>query len=81
MVVMALRNEVKIVCPHCGWRRNAADAQIDETPKEFWCFRCAKNVIPQVISLRETPAQWRLKWIFYIAVAVFLMAILALASR
>jgi hypothetical protein len=77
---MALRNDVKIVCPHCGWR-NAVDLQIDETPKEFWCFRCATKVIPRVISLRETRAQRQLKLIFYIAVAAFLMAILALASR
>ena len=77
---MALRSDVKMICPHCGWR-NAADVQIGETPKEFWCFRCAKNVIPRVISLRETPAQRQLKWIFYIAVVAFLTAILALASR
>jgi hypothetical protein len=75
---MALREDIKLVCPHCGWR-NAADLETGEVPKEFWCFRCAKRVVPRVISLRETPAQRRLKWIFYIAIAVFLISVLALA--
>jgi hypothetical protein len=75
---MVERKDLIMICPYCGWR-NVADLQIGEPPKEFWCFRCAKKVIPRVVSLRETPAQRRLKWSFYIAIAVFLIVILALA--
>ena len=75
---MASPEYVRTVCPECGWRK-AADFQTDETPKEFWCFRCGKRVLPRVISLRMTPAQRRLKGAFYMAIAVFIIAVLALA--
>ena len=77
---MALPEHSRLVCSECGWK-NPADLQTGETPKEFWCFRCGKRVLPRVISLRATPAQRRLKWAFYIGIAVFIIAVLALASR
>ena len=55
--------------------------QIDGTPKEFWCLRCGKMMLPRVVSLRMTPAQRRLKGAFYIGIAVFTIAVLALALR
>ena len=57
---MALPEYFRTVCSECGWKK-PADLQTDETPKEFWCFRCGKMVLPRVISLRITPAQRRLK--------------------
>ena len=79
-IPMASPEYVRTVCPECGWRK-AADFQTDETPKEFWCFRCGKRVLPRVISLLDTPYQRRIRWVFYIAVAGFLIGILVLASR
>jgi hypothetical protein len=35
----------------------------------------------RVISLRMTPAQLRLRWAFYIGIAVFIIALLALELR
>ena len=55
------------------------EVQTDEIPKEFWCFRSAKMAVPRVISVRETSAERRLGWIFYIAIALFLIGVLALA--
>jgi len=77
---MASPEYVRTVCSECGWK-NPADLRTDETPKEFWCFHCGKMVVPRVISLRMTPAQRRLRWAFYIAIAVFIIAVLALALR
>jgi hypothetical protein len=56
---MALPEHVRTVCSECGWKY-PADLQIGETPKEFWCFRCGKRVLPRVISLLDTPYQRRL---------------------
>jgi len=70
----------RTVCSECGWRKPAA-LQIDGTAKEFWCFRCGKMVLPRVISLRMTTAQRRLKGAFYIGIAVFILAVLAIALR
>ena len=77
---MALPEYRRIVCSECGLKK-PTDLQTDETPKEFWCFHCGKRVLPRVISLRMTPAQRRLKWAFYIGIAVFIIAVLALALR
>jgi hypothetical protein len=55
------------------------DAQTGEIPKEFWCFRSKKIVVPRVIGVRETSAERRLRWIFFIAIALFLIGVLALA--
>ena len=74
---MALPEYFRTVCSECGWKK-PADLQTDETPKEFWCFRCGKMVLPRVISLRMTPAQRRLKGAFYICIAVFIIAVLTL---
>jgi hypothetical protein len=79
-VVMAFPAHSRIVCSECGWK-NPADLQTDETTKEFWCFHCGKMMLPRVISLRMTPAQRRLKGAFYIGIAVFIIAVLALALR
>jgi hypothetical protein len=38
-------------------------------------------MLPRVVSLRMTPAQRRLKGAFYIGIAVFTIAVLALALR
>ena len=40
---LPLRKDVKMLCPHCGWW-NAAGVETGQTPKEFYCFRCGKNV-------------------------------------
>ena len=77
---MALPEYRRIVCSECDWRK-LSDLQTDETPKEFWCFHCGKMVLPSMISLRETPAQRRLKGAFYVAIAVFIITVLVLALR
>ena len=60
---MALRNDVKWLARARACR--VPDAQTDEIPKEFWCFGSAKMVVLGVISVRETSAERRLRWIFY----------------
>jgi hypothetical protein len=49
---MELGNDVEMVCPYCGLS-SVVGVQTEEIPKEFWWFRCAKMVVPRVISLRE----------------------------
>ncbi len=41
---MALRKDVKMLCPHCGWW-NAAGVQTGYTPTVFYCFRCGRNIV------------------------------------
>jgi predicted RNA-binding Zn-ribbon protein involved in translation (DUF1610 family) len=77
---MALPEYVRTVCSECGWK-NPADLQTDETTKEFWCFHCGKMMLSRVISFRMTPGQRRLKVVFYIGIAVFIIAVPALALR
>jgi hypothetical protein len=77
---MASPEYVRTVCSECG-RRKSAGLQTDEASKKFWCFHCGKRVLPRVISLRMTPAQRRLRWIFYIAVAGIIIAVLVLALQ
>ena len=79
-IPMASPEYVRTVCSECGWRR-PSELQTDEMSKKFWCFHCGKMVIPRVISLLDTPYQRRIRWVFYIAVAGFLIGILVLASR
>ena len=77
---MALPEYFRTVCSECGWGK-PADLDIDGTPKEFWCLRCGKMMLPRVVSLRMTPAQRRLKGAFYIGIAIFIITVLAVALR
>ena len=79
-IPMASPEHSRLVCSECGWK-NPTDLQTDETSKKFWCFHCGKMVLPRVISLRMTAAQRRLKWAFYIGIAIFIITVLAVALR